>query len=182
MKKKSDATTAFPDRESIVAFVKAHPGEARTRDIARHFGLKNESRAELRRALRDLAEEGAIATEGRKVREPKSLPPTLVADITGRDSDGELLAAPAEWFAEVDGPAPAITIHVPRKPKPGTVAGVGDRVLLRVEKPRNKHETYSGRVIKLLDKTQHRVLGIYREMPNGDGRMIPVDKKQAGRD
>lgn len=182
MKKKSDATTAFPDRESIVAFVKAHPGEARTRDIARHFGLKNESRAELRRALRDLADEGAIAKEGRKVREPKSLPPTLVADITGRDSDGELLAAPAEWFAEVDGPAPAITIHVPRKPKPGTVAGVGDRVLLRVEKPRNKHETYSGRVIKLLDKTQHRVLGIYREMPNGDGRMIPVDKKQAGRD
>ncbi|NGX97838.1 MAG: ribonuclease R [Candidatus Afipia apatlaquensis] len=73
-------------------------------------------------------------------------------------------------------------MHVPRKPKPGTVAGVGDRVLLSVEKPRNKHETYSGRVIKLLDKTQHRVLGIYREMPNGDGRMIPVDKKQAGRD
>ncbi len=182
MKKKSDATSAFPDRESILAFVKAHPGEARMRDIARHFGLKNESRAELRRALRDLADEGAIAKEGRKVREPKSLPPTLVADITGRDSDGELIAAPAEWFAEVDGPAPAITIHVPRKPKPGTVAGVGDRVLLSVEKPRNKHETYSGRVIKLLDKTQHRVLGIYREMPNGDGRMIPVDKKQAGRD
>ncbi|NGX96818.1 MAG: ribonuclease R, partial [Candidatus Afipia apatlaquensis] len=110
MKKKSDATSAFPDRESILAFVKAHPGEARMRDIARHFGLKNESRAELRRALRDLADEGAIAKEGRKVREPKSLPPTLVADITGRDSDGELLAAPAEWFAEVDGPAPAITI------------------------------------------------------------------------
>ena len=54
MKKKSDATTAFPDRESIVAFVKAHPGEAGTRELARHFGLKNESRAALRRILLQL--------------------------------------------------------------------------------------------------------------------------------
>ena len=183
MKKKSDATTAFPDRESIVAFVKAQPGEAGTRELARHFGLKNESRAALRRILRELSDEGVIAKRGKKVAEPKSLPPTIVADITGRDSDGELLASPAEWLEETDGPAPIIRIHVPRKAAPGTAAGVGDRALLRVEKPDNKHEkAYRGRVIKLLDKTQHRVLGIYREMPNGDGRMIPVDKKQAGRD
>jgi ribonuclease R len=183
MKKKSDATAAFPDRESIVAFVKAQPGEAGTRELARHFGLKNESRAALRRILRELADEGVIEKRGKKVAEPKSLPPTIVADITGRDSDGELIASPAEWFEETDGPAPVIRIHVPRKAAPGTAAGVGDRALLRVEKPDNKHEkTYRGRVIKLLDKTQHRVLGIYREMPNGDGRMIPVDKKQAGRD
>lgn len=183
MKKKSDATTAFPDRESIVAFVKAHPGEAGTRELARHFGLKNESRAALRRILRELTDEGVIARRGKKVAEPKSLPPTIVADITGRDSDGELLASPAEWLEETDGPAPVIRIHVPRKAAPGTAAGVGDRALLRVEKPDSKHEkAYRGRVIKVLDKTQHRVLGIYRVMPNGDGRMTPVDKKQAGRD
>lgn len=183
MKKTKDAATAFPDRESIVAFVRAHPGESGTREIARHFGLKNDSRAALRRILRELADEGLIAKEGRKIREPKSLPPTLVADITGQDSDGELMAAPAEWLEDVDGPAPLIRIHVPRRPKPGTVAGVGDRALLRVEKPDSKHDkTYSGRVIKLLDKAAHRVLGIFKRMPNGDGRMIPVDKKQAGRD
>ena len=183
MKKKNDATTAFPDRESIVAFVKAHPGEAGTRELARHFGLKNESRAALRRILRELSDEGAIAKQGKKVREVKSLPPTIVADVTGRDSDGELLASPAEWLEEVDGPAPIIRIHVPRRAAPGTVAGVGDRALLRVEKPDSKHDkAYRGRVIKLLDKTAHRVLGIFRLMPNGDGRMIPVDKKQAGRE
>ncbi|EKS38828.1 ribonuclease R [Afipia clevelandensis] len=183
MKKKSDATTAFPDRESIVAFVRAHPGETGTREVARHFGLKNESRAALRRILRELADEGAIAKQGRKVREVKSLPPTLVADITGRDDDGELLAAPAEWLEEIDGPAPIIRIHIPRRAAPGTIPGVGDRALLRVEKPESKHDkAYRGRVIKLLDKTAHRVLGIFRLMPNGDGRMIPVDKKQAGRE
>jgi ribonuclease R len=184
MKKKSNATAAFPDRESIVAFVTAHPGEAGTRELARHFGLKNEARAALRRILAELADEGVIAREGRKVREAKSLPPTLVADITGRDTDGELVASPAEWLEEVDGPAPVIHIHTPRKPKPGTVAGVGDRALLRIETGDGKHArgTYSGRIIKLLDKAAHRVLGIFRSLPNGDGRLIPIDKKQAGRE
>ncbi len=184
MNKKRDAATAFPDRESIVAFVRNHPGEAGTRELARHFGLKNEARAELRKILRDLADEGVIAKRGKRVREAKSLPPTLVADIIKQDSDGELLAAPAEWLEEVDGPAPVIRVHIPRRAKPGTVAGVGDRTLLRIEKPDRKHErtAYNGHVIKVLDKTQHRVLGIFRTMPTGGGRMIPIDKKQAGRE
>jgi ribonuclease R len=184
MKAKRSATTAFPDRESIVAFVRAHPTEAGTRELARHFGLKNESRAELRRILRELADDGVIARSGRKVREAKALPPTIVADITGRDSDGELIATPAEWFEETDGPAPVIRIHVPRRPPPGTVAGIGDRALLRLEKPERgrARDGYSGRIIKLLDKAKHRVLGIFRTLPNGQGRLIPVDKKQAGRE
>lgn len=184
MNKKRDAATTLPDRESIVAFVRSHPGEAGTRELARHFGLKNESRAALRRILAELADEGLIAKSGRRVREAKSLPPTLVADITKQDSDGELIATPAEWLEEVDGPAPIIRVHIPRRAKPGTVAGVGDRALLRIEKPDHKHEraAYSGRVIKVLDKTQHRVLGIFRAVPTGGGRMIPIDKKQAGRE
>lgn len=95
-----------------------------------------------------------------------------------------MLAAPAEWLEDVDGPAPVIRIDVPRRPKPGTVAGVGDRALLRIEKSENKGErgSYRGRVIKVLDKTRHRVLGIFRILPNGDGRLIPIDKKQAGRE
>ena len=125
MKNKRDATNAFPDRESIVAFITSHPGEAGTRELARHFGLKNDARAALRRILRDLSDEGLIEKSGKKVREAKSLPPTLVADITGRDGDGELIATPAEWLEETDGPAPTIRIHVPRRPPPSTVAGIG---------------------------------------------------------
>jgi len=184
MNKKTDAARAFPDRESIVAFIKSHPGEAGTRELARHFGLKNESRAALRRILRELSDEGLIAKTGKKVREAKSLPPTLVADVTGQDSDGELIASPAEWLSDVDGPAPVIHIDTPRRPKPGTIAGVGERVLLRIEKPERgaKHAVYRGRIIKILDKTQNRVLGIFRSLPNGDGRLIPIDKKQVGRE
>ena len=85
--------------------------------------------------LRELADEGAIAKQGKKIHEPAALPPTVMADITGRDSDGELIATPTEWDEEESGEPPKIRIHVPRRPQPGTAAGVGDRALLRVEKP-----------------------------------------------
>jgi ribonuclease R len=87
----------FPERDALVAFIRAHPGKLGTREIAREFGLKNADRAELKRLLRELADEGAIVKTGKKIHEPAALPPTVMADITGRDSDGELIAIPAEW-------------------------------------------------------------------------------------
>jgi len=74
--------------------------------------------------------------------------------------------------------------HVPRRPQPGTAAGVGDRALLRIEKL-EQHEggaLYRGRVIKVVDHARTRVLGIFRALSGGGGRLIPVDKKQAGRE
>ena len=175
--------SGFPGRDAIVAFIRAQPGEVGTRQIAREFGLKNADRIELKRLLRELADQGAIAKRGKKIAEPASLPPTLMADITGRDSDGELIAVPAEWDEVESGEPPKIRIHVPRRPQPGTAAGVGDRALLRVEKPQtDEGPAYRGRVIKVIDHARTRVLGIFRSSPDGGGRLVPVDKKQAGRE
>ena len=177
--------TGFPARDAIVAFIRAQPGEVGTREIAREFGLKNADRAELKRILRELADEGAIEKRGKKIKEPATLPATLMADVTGRDSDGELVATPAEWDEVESGEPPKIRIHVPRRPQPGTTPGVGDRALLRIEKleERDRDGTvYRGRVIKVIDHARTRVLGIFRRTPDGGGRLIPVDKKQAGRE
>ena len=121
----------FPGRDAIIAFVRAHPGEVGTREIAREFGLKNADRAELKRMLRELADEGAIEKRGKKISEPAVLPATVMADITGRDSDGELIATPTEWDEVESGEPPKIRIHVPRRPQPGTAAGVGDGPAIR---------------------------------------------------
>ena len=173
----------FPSQDDIVAFVRAHPGKVGTREIAREFGLKNADRVELKRILRELADQGTIAKRGKKVHEPVALPPTVMADITGRDSDGELLATPTEWDEEASGAAPKIRIEVPRRSQPGTAAGVGDRALLRVEKSEDGDgKVFSGRVIKVIDHARTRILGIFRQLPAGGGRLVPVDKKQAGRE
>ena len=114
MNRKHD--NGFPSRDAIVTFIRANPGKIGTREIAREFGLKNADRVELKRILRELADDGTVAKRGRKIHEPATLPPTVVADITGRDTDGELLATPTEWDTEENGPAPKIRIHVPRCP------------------------------------------------------------------
>jgi ribonuclease R len=172
----------FPDRETIVAFIRTHPQQTGTREIAREFGLKNADRIELKQLLRELADDGTIVKRGRKLHQAETLPPTLMADITGRDSDGELLATPTEWDEEAGTP-PKIRIHVPRRVKPGTAAGIGDRALLRIETTEpDESARYRARVIKVIEHTRSRILGIFRALPQGGGRLVPVDKKQAGRE
>src|SRR5438874_11454560 len=99
MPKRRDS--GFPARDAIVAFIRAHPGKVGSREIAREFGLRYADRAELRRILRELADEGIMEKRGKKIGEPAVLQATLVADIIGRNSVGELIASPAEWD-EVD--------------------------------------------------------------------------------
>jgi ribonuclease R len=172
----------FPSRDAIVAFIRANPGKVGTREIAREFGLKNADRAELKRVLRELAEKGTIQKQGKKVTETAHLAPTVMADITARDADGELIATPAEWDEE-SGEPPKIRVYLPRHARPSATAGVGDRALLRVERSdEGEGVTYRGRVIKIIDHSRNRVLGIFRALPAGGGRLIPVDKKQAGRE
>jgi ribonuclease R len=179
----SERDRGFPTRDSIVAFIRANPGKAGTREIAREFGLKNADRAELKRMLRDLGGEGAIVKHGRKVAEAAVLPATVMVDITGRDADGELIATPAEWDEAEGGEPPKIRIHIPRHARPAATAGVGDRALLRVERSDDGEvAAYRGRVIKVVDHGKSRVLGVFRALPSGGGRLVPVDKKQAGRE
>ena len=177
--------SGFPSTDAIVAFIRAYPGKVGTREIAREFGLKNADRVALKQLLRDLADEGIIKKRGKDLGEPETLPATLLADITSRDSDGELLAVPAEWDEVENSEPPKIRIHIPRRPQPGTAAGVGDRALLRIEKLDARARdgvAYRGRIIKVIDHAKTRVLGLFRRNADGSGRLIPVDKKQAGRE
>jgi ribonuclease R len=170
----------LPSREELLAFIREHGGKVGTREIARAFGAKNADRAALKRMLRELADEGRIEHRRKRVHHGGTLPSVVLADVTGRDADGEFLARPTEWDEEAHGSAPVIRITTPRRAKPGEVAGVGDRALVRIE--RSDEDGASGRVIKLIDRAKHRALGILRSVPNGGVRLVPIDKKQLGRE
>ena len=176
---KASKQTALPAKADLLAFIREHPGKVGTREIARAFGLKNALRAALKRMLRDLADEGAIEKRRKKLHQAGALPATLLADITARDPDGDLIATPDEWD-EANGPPPAIRIVIPRRPKPGEAAGLGDRVLLRLVE--GDADGLNGRIIRVIDRPKHRVLGIFRKAPGGGGRLEPVDKKMLGKE
>ena len=183
MNKPNKRTPSLPSKADILAFIGKQPGKVGTREIARAFGLKNAMRAELKRMLRDMADDGAVEKRGKKLHHPGTLPSTVFADVTARDSDGDLIATPDEWDEAAHGPAPKIRIHTPRKARPGEAAGIGDRVLLYVEDTEEDNGIrHRGRVIKIIDHPKQRMLGIFRNAPNGGGRLEPVDKKMLGKD
>lgn len=176
---KTHSSSALPSREDLVSFIANSPGKTGKREIAQAFNIKGGDRIWLKQMLKDLEIEGVVDRKGKRVHKAGQLPPMVMADIIKRDRDGELIAVPTEWDEEEHGAIPTIIILPARKPRPGMpVAGVGDRALLRVDplKPGDIHR-YAGRVTKILAKKQAQVLGIFRSMPEGGGRLVPVDKK-----
>jgi ribonuclease R len=185
----------MPSREDILAFIArereaaaqagaALPDKIGKREIARAFGIRGDDKIILKKILKELELEGEIKRSRSGLHEKGALPQIVLADITSRDRDGDLIAVPAEWD-EALGPLPRIAIFAPRKPRVGgpPSAGVGDRALVRVS-PLHEHSgapsgpAYSGRVVKLLSRAAKRILGVFREDPRtGGGRIVPVDKK-----
>ncbi len=174
----------LPSREDLVAFIENSGGKAGKREIARAFQLKGGDRVELKRMLHGLEDAGVVERRGKTLGRAGRLPDVTLADVSGRDADGDLIALPADWDEDEHGPSPRILVVTSsRGRKPGIAPGVGDRVLIRVE-PLDDVEadgpTHQGRVIKVLSKPSARVLGIFRGLPDGSGRLVPVDKRHAG--
>jgi ribonuclease R len=174
---------ALPSRAEIVAFISERGGDVSKRDIIRAFRLDNVGKAELKSLLRDLKDDGELKGRRRKVNVAGEIGGTVLASIVARDGDGELLAEPLEWDEAEFGAAPRIRLNFGRKPSAGPAPGVGDRVLLRTQRTDDEEDApYTGRVIKVLEKAQKQLLGIYRKIAQGGGRLVPVDKKSLGRE
>ena len=183
---------ALPSRDEVLAFLSGGPApnglkpppRVTKRDVARAFGVKGDKKSELKLLIKDLEVHGAI-TRGRKVLQRQGrLPAMLIADIFERDRDGDLIAKPAEW--RESGEAPRIRVRVPKLRRDKAPApGMGARVLLRIDydpEAEGKTPAYSGRVVKILDKARGRALGVYRELDNGAGRVVAIEKKASGRE
>ena len=188
-------TTPFPTKDEILAFVAREREAAKVagrradapickREIARAFGIKGADRTELKRLLKELEGEGGLKRRRRSLKRVGALPDVVVAEIIGRDPDGELIAIPNDWDTTQFGAAPRILIGSSRKPRPGTpIPGVGDRALLRIQAADDPDETHLvGRVVKLLAKQRARMLGVFRDNSDAGLRVLPVDKKAASQE
>ncbi len=185
--------TPEPSREAILDFIESERAAGREtgrRDIARAFGLSAGGKIWLKRLLRELDEEGTTSGDGkeRPVHPRGALPPVALCEVKSRDRDGDLLAAPLEWNEADQGAPPKILIERPRdgrrKFKAAAPApGIGDHVLLKLTRLKGVDgHGYSGRVLKTMGKGKAQVLGIFRALPDGSGRLVPIDKKAQGRE
>ena len=175
----------LPTREQILAFVAEADEPVGKREIAKAFGLTGAAKIALKRVLREIEADGAVARgRGGVMAEGMaaggSLPPVVLADIRSRDRHGDFLAVPVEWQGA--GKPPSIVLLSPRGPRKGgrpAAAGIGDRALVRVE--RDAEGSYTGRVVKVIGKNKAEVIGVYRAGAQG-GRIVPVEKRAQGRE
>src|SRR5690606_38053103 len=146
--------------------------------IVRHFRLDAVGKRELNAVMREMRGEGRLGGKRKRVHVPGELPAVVVADITTRDDDGELIATPAEWDEEEYGAAPRIRLEFVRRPDAGPALGIGDRVLVRTQKNEpDDPASHSGRVMRVLEKARAQAIGIFRKLAAGGGRLQPVDKE-----
>ena len=139
------------DKARLLVLLAENPG-ATKRDLARLTGLKGSDRIVLKRLLRELEAEGAIAGNAKRgLTKAGELPEITVLEITGTDADGELLARPLNWKSNDEPP----TIHV-MPPKEGKTLGPGSRLLARLEK---RGEAYEARLIRRLGSAAEATLG-----------------------
>ncbi len=170
----------MPSREVLLEFIADNPDRASKREIAKAFGLKGETRVELKDVLRSLEDDGLVQKDRKSLKRPGALPPVTVLDITTRDKDGELIGRPAEWNEEL-GVAPAVAIRqssADRAKGKAPVGGLGDRVLAKIFASKDRAgPAYSARIIKVIDRHRNALLGVYREMPGGGGRLMPIERR-----
>lgn len=182
-----------PSREAILDFIESERAAGREtgrREIARAFGLSAGGKIWLKRLLRELDEEGATSGDGkeRPVHPRGALPPVTLCEVKARDRDGDLIAQPLEWDETEQGPPPKILIERPREGRrkfkaAAPAPGVGDQALLKLIRLKGVDGyAYSGRVLKIMGKGKAQVLGIFRALPDGSGRLVPIDKKAQGRE
>jgi len=178
--KPRQSRSTLPGKDEILSFIKSQPKRVGKRDIARAFKIKGNSKIGLKRLLREMADEGMIANNRKRLVSTAHLPPVGVLVIKRLNDDGDLVAEPANWDYDKN-PTPPLVVIVSARARHGNdVAGVGDRVLARIEKTSGSDDaaTYEARIIKRLGQDRATVLGVFKALPDGSGIIEPIDKKQ----
>jgi ribonuclease R len=62
------AMTSLPSKDQIRQWIAENPGLSSKRDLAKAFGLKGDLRAELKRLLREMEDEGTLEKKARRFR------------------------------------------------------------------------------------------------------------------
>jgi ribonuclease R len=161
-------------REAVLRFIADNPQSAGKREIAKAFGVKGDSRLLLKDILADLQAEGLLAGSRKQFVRPGALPDITVLEIRQRDDDGGLLAVPLGWDNAVSGDRPSFLVR--QTPGAGPVAGIGDRILAKLDL--SDPDAPTATIVRLLERKKSIALGVFRPLPGGGGRVEPVERRQ----
>jgi ribonuclease R len=163
-------SAGLPSRKQILDFIATSDQPAGKREIARAFGLHGQDKIDLKRLLKDMADEGLIdSSPGRAFHQAGGVPKVTVLRVQAVDDGGNVWAVPEQWHAET--PPPRLRV-IERGRR--SALGIGDRVLARTEQ---KGEGFLAHPMKKLARAAELTLGVVKQ--EGDRFWLsPVDKKE----
>jgi ribonuclease R len=163
-------SAGLPSRKQILDFIASSDQPAGKREIARAFGLSGQDKIDLKRLLKDMADEGLIdSSPGRAFHQSGGVPKVTVLRVQAVDDGGTVWAVPEQWHAET--PPPRLRV-VERGKR--SALGVGDRVLCRTEE---KGQGFIAHPMKKLARSAELALGVVKQ----EGTrfwLSPVDKRE----
>src|SRR4051795_1443646 len=160
----------LPSRKQILDFIASSDQPAGKREIARVFGLSGQTKIDLKRLLKDMADEGLIdSSPGRAFHQSGGVPKVTVLRVQAVDDSGAVWAVPEQWHAET--PPPRLRL-VERGKR--SALGIGDRVLARTEE---RGQGFIAHPMKKLQRSAELVLGVVKR--EGERFWLsPVDKRE----
>ena len=163
-------SAGLPSRKQILDFIASSDQPAGKREIARAFGLSGQAKIDLKRLLKDMADEGLIdSSPGRAFHQAGGVPKVTVLRVLAVDGGGAVWAVPEQWHAET----PAPRLRLIERGKRGAL-GIGDRVLARTEQ---KGEALIAHPMKKLARSAELTLGVVKR--EGERFWLsPVDKRE----
>src|SRR3954452_23888580 len=163
-------SAGLPSRKQILDFIASSDQPAGKREIARAFGLSGQDKIDLKRLLKDMADEGLIeSSPGRAFHQSGGVPKVTVLRVSQVDDSGHVFAVPEQWHAETAPPR----VRVIERGRRGAF-GIGDRVLCRTEQ---QGEGFVAHPTKKLERSAELALGVVRR--EGERFWLsPVDKKE----
>lgn len=172
-KKDKAASTPFPSKEQVLAFINESAEPVGKREIARAFRIKGSNdRIRLKALLKELKQDGLLEKQpARRLSGPGRLPNVLVVEVSEMDEDGELFARPTVWDDDKGAPP---RIYVAPDKRSRAVLAMGERALVRLQLADDG--TYEAHIIRKLDRPPQRVLGVY-ELGSEGGRLRPTDRR-----
>ena len=167
---------ALPSRKQILDFIASSDQPAGKREIARAFGLSGQTKIDLKRLLKDMADEGLIdSSPGRAFHQSGGVPKVTVLRVAQVDDGGAVWAVPEQWHAETQPPR----LRVVERGRRGAL-GIGDRVLARTEQQGDRWLAHPmkklARSAELARSIPGSALMTFRALSGAEERTLPGDE------
>ncbi len=164
----------LPTMDDIVSFLNDNAGRVGKKEIARAFHIRGDDRIKLKEMLSDMKRSGKIeksGLRGKKIISSDGLPELCPSEITGTDSDGELIARPLNWDRETPCPQIVVTDLGKLRPPPKE----GDRVVLKLSAAGKR--LFYGAVVRRITAEPNRIVGVFDTTGGKGGRILSADRR-----